>query len=238
MGPAGTPGDGAGRVTRRAWIGVDVGAERKGFDLAIVDRGELLALHARLTCAEAVELIVPARPRVVGIDSPRSAAPVGARARDSERLLARTVCGIRWTPDAATLRENAYYAWVRAGLALFRALTERGIVTIEVFPTAAWTRWLGPRRFPESRADWSRRGLAALGLAGVPRRTNQDARDAIAAAVTARLFDEGRAEAIGGEIVVPGATTAPPTGGDEVRPPGVRTFARSPGAASQDERTA
>jgi len=72
---------------------------------------------------------------------------------------------------------------------------------IEVFTTAAWTRWFGPRG-GKTRADWTKQGVARLGLEGIPIRTNQDQRDAIAAAVTARQYTEGMAEAIG-EIVVP-----------------------------------
>ena len=45
-------------------------------------------------------------------------------------------------------------------------------------------------------------GLARLGLAGVPPRLSQDGRDAIAAAVTARLYDAGATDAFG-DIVVP-----------------------------------
>jgi hypothetical protein len=44
-----------------------------------------------------------------------------------------------------------------------------------------------------------------LGVTGVPQRTNQDQRDAIAAAVTARQHTAGLSEAIG-EIIVPAAT--------------------------------
>jgi predicted nuclease with RNAse H fold len=199
------------------WIGVDVGAERKGFDLAVVDGTSLLALHARLSRADVVEIVTATRPDLVGIDGPRSPAPAGARARDAERQLARRVCGIRWTPDAAALAQNPYYGWVRAGLMLFDALAGAGVEAIEVFPTAAWTRWVGARPPGETRARWSRRGLLTLGLQGVPHRLNQDARDAIAAAVTAHLYSEGRAEAIGGEIVVPDAGT---TGRDPQGDPG------------------
>lgn len=72
---------------------------------------------------------------------------------------------------------------------------------IECFPTAAWTRWHGPRA-GRSRSAWTREGLAASELEGVPPRTNQDARDAIAAALTARDYDQGRYQAFG-QIVVP-----------------------------------
>jgi predicted nuclease with RNAse H fold len=141
---------------------------------------------------------------LVAIDGPRTCAPPGHTARACERELSRRICGIRWTPDQAHVRASAYYGWVAEGLRLFDALAAGGIEAIEVFPTAAWTRWVGPRG-AQSRARWSARGLTRLGLAGLPPRTNQDQRDAIAAAVTARLHAQGLTETIG-EIVVPATT--------------------------------
>jgi hypothetical protein len=73
---------------------------------------------------------------------------------------------------------------------------------IECFPTASWTRWTGKRTSLLTRSAWSRAALAELGIDGVPARTNQDHRDAIAAAVTARTHAKGRTEQFG-EIVVP-----------------------------------
>ena len=73
---------------------------------------------------------------------------------------------------------------------------------IEVFPTASWTQW-ADRRGNRSRAAWSGAALGSLGLERVPRRRlSQDARDAIAAAVTARAFTHGRVQCFD-EIVVP-----------------------------------
>jgi predicted nuclease with RNAse H fold len=138
---------------------------------------------------------------MVAIDSPRSSAPPGRTARDAELEVNRRICGIRWTPDRERLKAREYYAWIVEGLALFEALIARGVPVIEVFPTASWTRWLGPRG-PRTRASWTTGGLAALRLEGLPQRTNQDQRDAIAAAVTARQHTHGLTEAIG-EIVVP-----------------------------------
>jgi predicted nuclease with RNAse H fold len=139
--------------------------------------------------------------QVVGIDSPRSCAPTGRTARAGERALARAICGIRWTPDRVTVEGNPYYAWIIEGLELFEALADRDVEPIEVFPTASWTRWFGPRG-SKSRALWTEQGVTRLGLVGVPSRTNQDQRDAIAAAVTARQHTVGSTEALG-EIVVP-----------------------------------
>ena len=183
------------------WIGVDVGGKRKGFDVAVIDERQVLALQNRLTCKHVVDLVTACQPAVVAIDGPRSCAPEGQTARAGEIQLARAICGIRWTPDARHVHVSPYYAWVIEGLALFGALSGCGCEVIEVFPTASWTRWHG-RRGPRTRSAWTRQGLAALGLHGVPARTNQDQRDAIAAAVTARQHTQAMTETMG-EIVVP-----------------------------------
>jgi hypothetical protein len=52
------------------------------------------------------------------------------------------------------------------------------------------------------RPDWMIPPSPERALRGLPAATNQDRRDAIAAAVTARLHDQGLTEVIG-EIVVP-----------------------------------
>jgi hypothetical protein len=123
---------------------------------------------------------------------------------DAERIvaLARAVCGIRYTPSRATLDEgDPYYEWIRHGLELYERLDGAAWRVVECFPTASWTRWCGPRD-GRSRAAWSTGALASLGLAGLPKRTSQDARDAIAAALTARCLDQGATVSFG-EIVVP-----------------------------------
>jgi predicted nuclease with RNAse H fold len=199
------------------WMGVDVGGKRKGFDVAVMDERQLVALVGSLTLDAVVELVDVEWPAVVGIDSPRCCAPTGRTARAGERALARTICGIRWTPDRSTVEANPYYAWILEGLELFEGLADRDIKLIEVFPTASWTRWFGPRG-PSSRAVWTAQGVAWLGLEGIPDRTNQDQRDAIAAAVTARQHTNGSTEALG-EVVVPtfrlaaGQTARPPVNG-------------------------
>jgi predicted nuclease with RNAse H fold len=161
----------------------------------------VLGLWSRRAVADVVALAQEQRPAVIGIDSPGTCAPDGATSRAGERALARAVCGIRWTPDAATVASGGYYGWVAHGLALWEALRPLGVVLVEVFPTASWTRWHGPRG-AVPRGAWSRAALASLGLDGVPARTSQDVRDAIGAAVTARDHAAGRSERFG-EIVVP-----------------------------------
>ena len=116
-----------------SWLGVDVGGPRKGFDVALIDDSSVLAL-VRHDLDAVVALARSARPRVIGIDSPRSCAPPGETSRADERALARAVCGIRWTPDRLV---GPYYEWVVEGLRLYDALA--GHEVVEVFPTA-WSR--------------------------------------------------------------------------------------------------
>lgn len=183
------------------WVGVDVGGKRKGFDVAVIDDRRVLVLLSHRTCRQVVDIVLVNRPEVVAIDGPRSCAPDGLTARDGELQLARSICGIRWTPDERRVHAAAYYAWILEGRALFDALAAHDVEVIEVFPTASWTRWFG-KRGTQTRAAWTRQGLAALGLKSVPMRTNQDQRDAIAAAMTARQHSLARTETIG-DIVVP-----------------------------------
>ena len=182
-------------------MGVDVGAARKGFDVALVDERRLLGLRSRQSVGDVVAWARDVAPAVIAIDSPRSCAPAGATHRADEAALRRAVCGIRWTPHRDEVGGNPYYAWIVHGLALHEALAALDVDVIECFPTAAWTRWHGPRD-GRSRAAWSLEALAARGLDGVPARTNQDQRDAIAAAVTARAYSRGQTDAFG-EIIVP-----------------------------------
>jgi predicted nuclease with RNAse H fold len=183
------------------WLGVDVGGKRKGFDVALIDDRRVLVLVGKLDRDTVIKLVETHRPTLVAIDSPRCCAAEGRTTRDGERQLAKAICGIRWAPDAQQVRGRPYYAWIVEEFALFDALTARDVDVIEVFPTASWTRWHG-KRGNRTRSAWSKQGLATLGLEGVPTRTNQDQRDAIAAAMTARQHTLGMTEAMG-EIVVP-----------------------------------
>lgn len=180
-----------------------MGGVRKGFDVAAIDDRRVLALNSHLALKQVVDFVQTSLPTLVAVDSPRCCAPLGLTMREGERQLARAICGIRWTPDEQHVSTIDYYAWILQGLALFQALVARNIDVIGVFPTASWTRWQG-RRGSQTRSSWSRRGLVDLGLDGVPARTNQAKRDAIAAAATARLHTLGLTETIG-EIVVPKA---------------------------------
>ena len=189
------------------WAGVDVGGRRKGFHVAAVGDGRVVVGPEQLADAAVVTAWVKAvELRVVAIDCPRSCADPGEGSRAGERALMKEICGIRWTPERSKLGGNPYYELILNGLDLYDALSRRGggskPKVIEVFPTASWTIWAG-RRGKRSRAAWSRAELKRRRLHGLPtRRLNQDDRDALAAALTARQYDIGEFQKFG-EIVVP-----------------------------------
>jgi predicted nuclease with RNAse H fold len=182
-------------------MGVDVGGKRKQFDVALIDDARLLGLRDRQCAEDVAAWVTSVCAEVVAIDSPRSCAPPGHRVRPDERDLRAAVCGIRWTPPREQLDGSDYYEWIREGLHLYEALTRVRVEVIECFPTASWTRWFGTRG-TRPRSAWTREALGESELDDVPARTNQDQRDAIAAALTARDYGRGRFERFG-EIVVP-----------------------------------
>jgi predicted nuclease with RNAse H fold len=182
-------------------MGVDVGGKRKAFDVALVDDRQLVGLRGRQPVDAVVAWAAEVKPSVIAIDSPRSLAAPATTHRPDERALRAAVCGIRWSPPPEKLDGNPYYEWIVEGLRLYELLARTRSRVIECFPTASWTRWHEPRN-GRSRSAWSRAALEAQQLHGVPTRTNQDERDAIAAALTARDYELGHCEQFGA-IVVP-----------------------------------
>ena len=164
---------------------------------AVLEEGEIRGG----TTEDVIACVARTGPSVVAIDSPRSCAAPGNTHRPEEKAIRDAVCGIRWTPPHRKLEGNPYYEWIVEGLRLYEALERQPARVIECFPTASWTRWHGARN-GRRRSDWSREALAARELQALPPRTSQDTRDAIAAALTARDYDEGRCQAFG-DIVVP-----------------------------------
>ncbi len=194
-------------TSRFCFAGIDVGGRRKGFHVAVIHEGCVLAGPARLgTPDDAVGWLRGFAPSVIGVDAPREPASDGAVSRECERRIARDICGIRYTPDLRTLRSATYYAWVLHGLELYAALAGDDWEVVETFPTACWTRWAGPRG-DRPRGAWSGDALARLiPVSGRPARLGQDGRDAIGAALVAREHFAGRTDPAFAPIAVPAAT--------------------------------
>jgi predicted nuclease with RNAse H fold len=193
------------------WAGVDVGGRVKGFHAAAVDETGIVAGPQRISTTDgAVDWLRDLSPQVVALDSPKSCAPPGEKSRKGERSLMREVCGIRWTPEEGRLEGNPYYEWIVCGRELYMALErvapQAKWHVIEVFPTASFTVW-AKGRGRRTRAAWTRNAIADLAVPGLPaRRLSQDDRDAIAAALTARLHSQRKTREFG-EIVVPTAAS-------------------------------
>jgi predicted nuclease with RNAse H fold len=187
-------------------IGVDVGGARKQFDVAVLCGREVLDLRRRQSLELVTDLVRKITPAVVAIDSPAGWASGDERSRAGEReLVSAKICNIRWTPSQQRSIEvgtsgSGYYDWIERGLELYSALRAGPWTVIECFPTASWTRWAKPRG-QRRRAAWTRDVLSGLGLSGVEP-LNQDQRDAVAAAITARQYLEGPTDRFG-DIVVP-----------------------------------
>ena len=181
------------------WAGVDVGARRKGFHLALVDADRFLYREQAKSADEAVLILEQWKPALVAVDSPLTPATAG-KSRPEEVCLAKAICGIRYTPTRGVVEGGAYYEWIRCGWVLYDVMKQHAIEAIECFPTASWTVWGGRRS--GTRARWSQGVLLRQGLEGIPDRLNQDFRDAIAAALTARAHTRGASIRFG-EIVVP-----------------------------------
>jgi predicted nuclease with RNAse H fold len=194
-------------IERPRWAGVDVGAKKKGFHVAVIDDKGLVAGPVRITdLSLVIACLLRERPQFVAVDSPCRAALDGELSRQGERDFAKAgVCGIRYTPNEEVLADNGvYYAWIANGFALYKLLKEEqgaGLRAIECSPTATWSR-IGRLRGGTSRARWSREVLDGVRLQRLPLRMNQDARDAIGAALTAKLYAEGKTESFG-DIIVP-----------------------------------
>lgn len=174
----------------------------------VIDAEGLVAPPERIAAAgDVAGYLGELCPAVVAVDSPIRPAPPGRLSRDGERELVKAgVCGIRYTPNEEALFGNEmYYGWILNGLRLYEALGRSPALStatvIECFPTASWSRLGGPRG-KRTRARWSRAILQTQRVAGLPARMSQDARDAIGAAITARLHAGRQTESFG-EIVVP-----------------------------------
>ena len=137
-------------MTVRA-LGIDVGDEhRKHLDIVVMDGDrQIAAVGSRIPVQRLRALIDDQRPDVIAIDAPPAWAPAGHRSRTTERELKLLGIQAYYTPDKATGETNAFYAWMRNGMAAFRAAERAGYPAyragtigghaLEVFPHATVT---------------------------------------------------------------------------------------------------
>jgi predicted nuclease with RNAse H fold len=163
------------------FVGIDVGAETKGFHVAVAYEDRVVRLFRTQYPEEIVARL--GLPEVIAIDAPSRALIKGPETRQAERELHRAGYRIQWTrrqPPAPTWMENGARLW--AGLrAAFPVAT-----IIETFPTAAWSH-LSASSLQVPMAIWSE----------VDRATRADSLDAIVAADVARRWSMGQATQYG-----------------------------------------
>lgn len=210
-------------------VGVDVAEEAKGLDLVALDSARsVVASAGRLRVADVVSLIRDEiDPDLVCIDSPPGWARTG-RSRASERALGRLGHRCFYTPQDPG--DHPFYRWVRVGIEVFSALSDRYPLyrggppagrAAEVFPHATARVLAGRPRAPgESKVAFRRHALtaAAVGHDALP---SGDRVDAALAALTGLFALCDVAESLGdaeeGMVLVPRSSSQDRCGPFEVR---------------------
>ena len=161
-------------------------------------------------------------PVAVGVDAPqrprraRGAAATRPRACDAD-LAHRRISIYQVPTRAVAARADGLYAWMETGWQYFRELGRRGFeppapgalpgalgqapAALEVYPHATFTTLLGGTPPPKSSRAGLRARVVTLRAAGVvwDEYYDHDSLDALAAALTAWRFVQGRATPVGDE---------------------------------------
>ena len=132
-------------------LGVDVGGEHgKDLDVVVLDGDrQVVAVGSQVPVRRLRGMIETYRPEVVCIDGPPAWAAAGGRSRLAERELKLLGIQAYYTPDRTVGEANAFYDWMRNGMAAFRAADRAGYPSyragsivrraVEVFPHATAT---------------------------------------------------------------------------------------------------
>ncbi|MCP3024305.1 DUF429 domain-containing protein [Cupriavidus basilensis] len=199
--------------------GIDVGGDKKGCNLVILQGTSVLCSINSRKPEELVQACVEYDVVAVGIDAPCHWRP-GDGARLAEKELARERIYSFSTPtrDRATSNANGFYGWMFNGERVYQAFAPtypllsdkdyaKGKVSFETFPHAITCAMLGKAVASAKLKSTQRRKL--LERIGIDTRMLKsiDAVDAALCAVTARFLLEGRTypygDATGGYIQVP-----------------------------------
>jgi predicted nuclease with RNAse H fold len=209
----------AGKPNAVTVAGIDVGAESKGFHLAILRDGVFLPMFRSTDPAALHAHCLAHDVGIVGIDAPCQWGAEGV-GRTAERELARNriFCFSTPTEERAAANTSGFYEWMFNGLRVYRAFAESHPVlrgdrydgtpaAIETFPHAITCALLG-RENVSAKKKREQRRLALMNEGfDVAHLTSIDDLDAALCAYTARLLAEGKTrawgDAAGGYIVVP-----------------------------------
>jgi len=208
-----------------AVVGIDVGAQRKGFHVVALDGRRLQAEHFEHP-AEAAAWCLRQQATVVAVDAPcRWSLNSGSRKAENELSIGKDTIQCFKTPtrDRAEANTKNFYGWVFNGQSLYKALTpgfpiyegkpQKNPATIETFPHAVVCALKGSV-VPAKPKAATRREVLRQQLPGVdlsPLR-NIDFVDAALCALAARAYLENSYQEFGdaseGYIIIP-ATRKP-----------------------------
>ncbi len=184
------------------YAGIDVGGEKKGQALCLLDKQRaVLRLESGLSVSEVLDVLHEESSKLscIGIDAPRQ--PVKDTAAKAGRACERELVhamGLRlqWSPRACDLNK-AHNLWMLQGIALFERIAVElpQVRTLEVFPSASYGH------FPLDVA-------ISIPLALFERKARTDQLDAACCALVAWCYDNGCFKSFGkgdpeGEIIVP-----------------------------------
>ena len=193
-------------------IGIDVGAEAKGFHAVALLGKDVERLHTTNT-HEVLRWCVERKPCAIGVDAPCRWR--GGRERAAEREMRQDSISCFPTPSEDGARRTPFHAWMVNGAALYEALEKdfplfdgqaRGEICFETYPQAIACALAGralsaTRKRFERKVLLERAGIKTAALTGI------DYVDAALCALTARHLVAGSYKTYGdresGFIVVP-----------------------------------
>jgi hypothetical protein len=188
-------------------VGVDLaGSPRRPTGICLL-QGMHAKTHIAFSDEDILQAIHEAQPDLVPMDAPLSLPPgrktihdpTGEHLRECDRELQRRK--IRFFP----ITLGPMRMLTERGLALKAQIEKMGYRTVECYPGAAQDIWGIPRQ--KHTLTGLLRGLTGLGIKGLTTNMTSDELDAVSAALTGRLFLQGKGEMLGSEngILIPGS---------------------------------
>jgi predicted nuclease with RNAse H fold len=195
---------------QRSWLGIDLGARR--VDAVVLAGGEVRAVRAFDACDLDGIVALADGAAQIAIDAPAELSTAAHRDDETVNRKFRVArCGEIalgeqariWVPWVTPADPDAVPGWMRVGFALWAALREDGHEPLEVYPAGAFRVLAGgpvPRKTTVAGREARRDLLASeVDLPVGANRWGHDTLDALAAAVTARQWSQGRARRYGHE---------------------------------------
>jgi len=195
---------------QESWLGIDLGARRvdavllTGEEVTAVQAFDASDLDGIVTLAEGVAQVAIDAPAELSTAAHRDDETVNRKfrvARCGEIALGQQA-GI-WVPWVTPPDRDDVPGWMTTGFVIWEALRVAGHAPLEVYPAGAFRVLAGqpvPRKTTVAGRDARRALLAAeIDLPAGADRWGHDTLDALAAAVTARQWSQGRARPFGHE---------------------------------------